>query len=312
MTSIPKVAHAAADLERTMILFPSARLAFRAFLERAVPARGRRILLPAYVGWSPKEGSGVLDPVTELGLAFGFYKVDHDLHVDLADLEHQLEQGPAVVVLIHYFGHVDPGYPRAVALARGRGALIVEDEAHAMLTDLFGGSCGRLGDVCLFSLHKMLPMTTGGMLVVNPGARELVEGLVGDTALRSPWELDLFTMASARRQNAALLAELLRPLAGRVDPLWTLPPDEVPQTFAVKIRTVSRDVLYERMNTAGFGVVSLYHTLVSSLPKAAFPESHELARHVMNLPVHQEASEEALVAMVEELERQVDRLESGA
>lgn len=306
---IPKISQHAASLQRTVIMFSSAREAFRAFLARVV-APTQRVLLPAYVGWSAREGSGVFDPIASLKLTVGFYRVDSTLQIDLAHLEQELANGAAVVVLIHYFGHVDPGYASAVELARRYGALIVEDEAHAMFTDMFGGSCGRLGDVCLFSLHKLLPMPTGGALVVNPGREGLVEGLVSDPSIPSPWEFDLLTMVRARRRHAEVLGELLAPLAGRVDPLWTLPPDEVPQTFAVRIRGVSRDLLYERMNAAGFGVVSLYHTMIPEITAAQFPASHELARTVMNLPVHQEASEHELRAMVVELSRQLDLLSS--
>ncbi len=300
--TIPKVAHQGAALERPTVLFPSAREAFRAFLARNV-APGKRVLLPAYIGWSAREGSGVFDPIAAVGLAPAFYRVDGSLHLDLADLEQQLATGVAVVVLIHYFGHVDPAYREAVALARKYGAIVVEDEAHSMFTDLFAGTCGRLGDVCLFSLHKLLPVAIGGALVVNPPGRALVEGITGDPAIASPWSYDLHRMVDARRRNAALLAELLRPLAGRVDPLWTLPPEEVPQTFAVTVRGTSRDQLYENMNAAGFGVVSLYHTMISALPAEEFPISHQLARTVMNLPVHQEAAEPALRAMVAALDR---------
>ena len=303
--AIPKVAHEAAALERPALLFPSAREAFRAFLAANV-ASGRRVLLPAYIGWSPREGSGVFDPIAAVGLEPAFYRVDASLHLDVAHLEQQLGRGAAVVVLIHYFGHVDPSYREAIALAREHDALVVEDEAHAMFTDLFAGTCGRIGDVCLWSLHKLLPVATGGALVVNPSGRELCRTLTGDPAISSPWAFDLHRMAQARRRNAALLAELLRPLRGRVDPLWPLAPDEVPQTFAVKIREMSRDVLYERMNAAGFGVVSLYHTMIAPISPDEFPVSHELARTVMNLPVHQEASEQALRAMVDELARQLD------
>ena len=57
------------------------------------------------------------------------------------------------------------------------------------------------------------------------------------------------------------------------------------------------------MNAAGFGVVGLYHTLVSELGEAEFPDSHWIARRVLNLPVHQDATPGSLEAMVSELAR---------
>jgi dTDP-4-amino-4,6-dideoxygalactose transaminase len=302
--AIPKVAHQKTLLERPTLLFPSARTAFAAFLSRAT-TRGARIALPAYIGWSPREGSGVFDPVVEAQLIPVFYRLDESLHIDLVDLEARLQDGVRVLVLIHYFGHIDPSYTQAVALGRKYGALVVEDEAHAMFADLHLGRCGRLGDVCLFSLHKLLPVTTGGALVVNPRARALCEGLESSPGITPPWQFDLVPMIHARQRNARLLATRLDPLKGRVDPLWTLERDEVPQTFAVRIRGVSRDLLYDKLNAAGFGVVSLYHTMIDTIAAEAFPVSHAMARTVMNLPVHQEATEDSLEAMVHELERLV-------
>lgn len=304
---IPKVAQTAAPYRRRIVRFPSARAAFQRVLERIGP--GKRVLLPAYIGWSAREGSGVYDPIASVGVIPVFYRVDSALHIDLDDFEHQLAGGAAAVVMIHYFGHVDPRYHEVVLLARAAGAIVVEDEAHAMFSDLFGGVCGRLGDVCLYSLHKLLPTSIGGALVINPGSRMVFEDseLRDDAEISSPWDFDLLPMARARRRNAALLAKLVAPLVERgVEPLWPLVPDEVPQTFAVKIRaSVSRDVLYERMNAAGFGVVSLYHTMISAIGSSEFPVSHELARTVMNLPVHQEATEDELRALVDELARQL-------
>lgn len=301
---IEKQAGGAAAFRRPALPFANARSAFRALLEAAGFEPGDRVLLPAYIGWSPREGSGVFDPVAELGLDPCFYRVDERLDLDLGDFERQLRDNRVrVAVLIHYFGRVDPRCAEAARLARRHGALVLEDEAHALLTDLVAGGGGRMGDACIFSLHKMLPVESGGMLVLNPGAAELADRIpAGADAAAEPWEFDLFELARLRRRNAALLAELLRPLRGEVDPLWEeVPADAVLQTFPVLVRSVSRDRLYFAMNEAGFGVVSLYHTLIDRLPRDDFPASHFLARHVMNLPVHQDAEPEQLAAMVDRL-----------
>ena len=54
---------------------------------------GERVLLPAYVGWSAKEGSGVFDPVDELGVPYAFYRLDDRLRIDLYGLEQCLRVG---------------------------------------------------------------------------------------------------------------------------------------------------------------------------------------------------------------------------
>jgi dTDP-4-amino-4,6-dideoxygalactose transaminase len=285
--------------------FENGRAALQAFLRAARVPSDHFVALPAYVGWSVREGSGVFDPIQSLNLKCVFCRVDERLHMDLDHLRQLFRTHPvAVLILIHYFGHVDPGYAEAAALARTNGALLVEDEAHSMLTDLVGGIAGRLGDACIFSLHKLLP-TPGGMLVWAAGRDPQQSGEEKDQApIERPWEFDLAAIARRRRENALILRELLVPLAGKAYSLWeTITPGEVPQTYPVVVRNGCRDWLYQAMNDAGFGVVSLYYRLVSIIEPAEFPVSHWLSNHILNLPVHQDVDPERLPAMISTLDR---------
>lgn len=303
---IEKQARSGEQSRRTFASFPSARAAFAAFLRAVAPSGDGAVLLPAYVGWSAREGSGVFDPVTELRLPHAFYRVDRRLRIDLDHLEQVLRtERVRALVLIHYFGYVDPCYRQAAALAREHGAVVLEDEAHALLTDLVGGESGWVGDACLFSLHKMLPVGSGGLLVVNPSAGQALRDIgPAGGEVRQPWEYDLAAFAARRRENAAHLHRLLAPLAAHVEPLWGPPgPGVVPQTFPVLVRKTSRDRVYHELNEAGFGVVSLYHTMIESITDREFPDSHQLAKTVLNLPVHQDVAPGALEALVDRLGR---------
>lgn len=300
---IPKTALATDNFARPYRPYANARTAFAAFLRALDFQPGEHVLLPAYVGWSAREGSGVFDPVEQLGLAASFYRLDRRLQIDLEHLHRQLRtRRVKLLVLIHYFGHVDPSYAAAVDLARQQGSWVLEDEAHAMLTDLNGGTSGRLGDASIFSLHKLLPVAGGGLLLVPERHRELLERAPDGQAATGPWLYDLAAIAECRRRNARCLAELLPPLAEHLEPLWdSLAPGEVPQTFPVVIKQASRDDLYQRLNAAGFGVVSLYHTLISQIAQDEFPDAHFLSRRILNLPIHQDVSAAHLVALVEQL-----------
>ena len=108
------------------------------------------------------------------------------------------------------------------------------------------------------------------------------------------------------------LTALLEPLAGRVDPFragWDGSDADVPQTYPVLVRTVSRYRLYDAMNAAGFGVVALYHTLVSLIGESEFPESHDVSRQVLNLPVHQDLGGAQLDALVAHMAESICTLE---
>jgi len=284
--------------------FKNARSAFKAFLQAHCPAPSDKVLLPCYIGWSSREGSGVFDPVAELGLEHRLYRMDERLTIDLEHLRRCFSTGNIkLLVIIHYFGYVDPGYREAVAMAREHGALVLEDEAHALFTDLVGGVAGRLGDAAIFSLHKMLPVESGGMLLLN-GERgiENVGIRQDETGLVLPWEFDLPAIARKRVANAHQLAGLLDPHRELVEPLREGPsPGETPQTLPVIIRKGSRDRIYQMMNAAGFGVVTLYHTLIDRIDPENFPEAHRLSRRILNLPLHQDADREMLVRMTERL-----------
>ncbi|HLL82214.1 MAG TPA: DegT/DnrJ/EryC1/StrS family aminotransferase [Longimicrobium sp.] len=295
---------------RPVLPYGTAREAQQVFLEAAGLAVDEVVLLPAFIGWSAREGSGLFDPIQNLGLAYRFYPVTADLRVDVdAFAELLRRERVGVVILVHYFGYVDPAYPVLVELARAHGArLVLEDEAHAMLSDWVGGICGRAGDACIVSLHKLFPVATGGALVFNTPAHPMLDRIATPGSPRA-LEFDFAGIARRRVRNATLVEELLGGLADEVAPLWPgLPEDVVPQTYPVVIRRASRNDLYFRMNEAGFGVVSLYHTLVKELSAEDFPASHELARRIMNLPVHQDAEPDQIRAMMEELGRQVRAL----
>jgi dTDP-4-amino-4,6-dideoxygalactose transaminase len=102
------------------------------------------------------------------------------------------------------------------------------------------------------------------------------------------------------------LDKLVRELAPGIEPLFGAPGcREFPQSYPVMIRNGSRDRLYHEMNAAGFGVVSLYHTLISQISSDCFPATAKVSRHILNLPVHQDASEKVLESMVRELASRV-------
>ncbi|MCL1595636.1 MAG: DegT/DnrJ/EryC1/StrS family aminotransferase [Actinomycetia bacterium] len=296
---------------RRFFWYPSARSGFGALLDSTASTKRERVLLPAFIGWSHREGSGVLDPVTSRGIPHSFYRMGADLRIDLTHLEELLQRHEVrLLVIIHFFGYVDPGYRSAVDLAQKHGAWVLEDEAHALYTDLIGGLSGSLGNAAVYSLHKMLPLPIGGMLVLNGGSNEVRElSPAGDPDKDVLWGYDLARIAQQRVTNALLLAELIGPLNGDVDLLWPkLEPGVVPQTLPVLVRSVPRDLLYEHMNNALGGVVTLYHTLVDGITLEEHPESHALSRRIMNLPVHQDLGPAEIHAVASQLAASVEAL----
>jgi len=268
-------------------------------------SRNDEVLLPSYIGWSSREGSGVFDPIEELGVQYSFYRISQRLQVDVDDVKAKIQtRRPRLLVLIHYFGFPDPNADALCRFARDNDVFVLEDEAHAMLSDQVGGICGRSGDAAIYSMHKLLPFARGGRLVLNRNipekSMEMTVRPMSDDSAESFHDYDLYRIALRRRENACFLLHLLRDNCQCLEPLYSsLPDGVVPQSLPVLINGGSRDDLYFQMNTLGYGVVSLYHTLIDQIRSEEFPEAHHLSRHMINLPVHQDTDKRALGGLVE-------------
>jgi dTDP-4-amino-4,6-dideoxygalactose transaminase len=305
---ISKLAIDNTRFSRKFFMYNRARDGFSALLKSLDFNNQESVLLPAYIGWSPREGSGVFDPVLENKIKYTFYAMDESLNIDLNSLKHAFDNNEIkLFVIIHYFGYVDPCYDKAIAMARDYGVTVLEDEAHSFFTNFIGGISGRKGDASIFSLHKMFPISTGGMLTLNDSETNFISNVVD---INFPFDFDFYTMSRKRIDNSIRLAELLRPHSSKVTIMKpVLKNGEIPQTFPILINTVSRDKLYESMNDSGFGVVSLYHTMIENITDNSYPKSHFVANRILNLPVHQDVESSQINEMVSELLLQIDILE---
>lgn len=241
-----------------------------------------KILLPAYIGWSCKEGSGIFDSVIKSGVNFDFYRLNNSLQINFEDLKNKLSSS-CIVLIVNYFGFPDLNYKLITDYLKDNKIPFVEDCAHAWLSDLIGGVCGRAGNYTFYSLHKILPIKYGGMIVDNNLNNSNVEE-------SSPFEVeyDLYSIYTKRRQNYTYLSNKLYGL-DKIEILYPkLNSGICPQTLPLLISDYDRDKLYFEMNDKGFGVVSLYHTLIQDINLMEFPEAMYVSKHIINLPIHQD------------------------
>ena len=270
------------------------------------------LLIPAYIGWSPKEGSGIYDPIVKLaqsGLTHSFYRIDSLLNIDIEDLHQQIKQNSTriqVLLVVNYFGFYDSHLQEIIRIAHEAGVTVIEDNAHGLYTHLRSG--GIEADATFFSLHKMLPFKAGGSLIVKN--KELsalsLNGLTEDKTNYKPWLYDLGMIARVRRENYNYLLKIIhtKDHSGSFDILYDdLPLEVVPQSLPILISKGNRFAIYERMNEAGFGVVSLYHTLIEPLQNPSFSESLALSGRILNLPVHQDVDTDLYEEMIDLLIR---------
>ncbi|EFK59774.1 DegT/DnrJ/EryC1/StrS family aminotransferase [Sphingobacterium spiritivorum] len=245
-----------------------------------------KILLPAYIGWSPNEGSGIFDSVKNSSLDFDFYNLDRNLKIDFDHFKNKIKETKScIVLLVHYFGFPDVQYQKIINWLDQNNILYIEDCAHSWLTDLIGGKCGRNGRFAFYSLHKMLPVSGGGIMVDNkPDIDNKSE------TFQPHFDLgyDLFTIYRKRRENYTYLVEKLKGIPN-IDIIHTDLEDGIcPQTLPVVIRNYDRNKLYQEMNDFEIGMVSLYHTMIDELKNSTSEAANFTSKHIINFPVHQD------------------------
>jgi len=289
------------NFKRNWIYTKSAREAWSVIIEnyRVLYPYGS-ILLPAYIGWSPNEGSGIFDPVKRSGLKYYFYNLGLRLQIDFEHFKQQvLANKTSLVLLVHYFGFTDNNYKEIVHWLKNNNIFFVEDCAHALLTDFIGGKCGRAGDFSFYSLHKILPIMDGGLIINN---KPMVNSKMCLTKFNISY--DLYNIYIKRISNYKYLTSLLKVL----EQDFTLLHDNIedgfcPQTLPVIVENYNRDQLYKEMNLACFGLVSLYHTMISELNDFSCDAVTILSKKIINFPIHQDISFNDIDEMVNQLKK---------
>jgi dTDP-4-amino-4,6-dideoxygalactose transaminase len=292
----------------------SARSAWRLILESTRFSTGTSVLVPAYVGVSDREGSGLWDPIEQTGAPFTLYALDDKLRPDHDALEALLATSKhPLLLVVHYFGMVQADLHRLRRACLRHGTLLIEDCAHVPGPQRHSGGPGSVGDAAFYSLHKSIAVSSGGLLRINKADWRLPEPPVSDrcdpTCLEQLLRTDLDAVAAARRENYRWLSARF---VG-TDGLTVLYPnfgEYVPHDFPVRIHDGRREKLYFALMAEDLPTVALYYRLIDAIRPEAFPISHELSRSILNLPVHQDTEladlkhlSDRLVALLADLRR---------
>ncbi|AEE26797.1 DegT/DnrJ/EryC1/StrS family aminotransferase [Francisella hispaniensis] len=254
------------------------------------------VLLPGYIGISPKEGSGIFDPIYKLSVEIDYYKMNSNLLIDFDDLKmltESYEKKKIAVLIVNYFGFIDINIKHIAEYLKQKGCWIIEDNAHGFFT--FHNYCNTLNfsDATFFSLHKMLPFSQGGSVMISNQQLRNMKYRGDDLSITkyNPFNYDLKKIANKRVNNyRSLLSEikkidysmyfsLLKPNLGK---------EVVPQTFPIVIKKGNRDEIYRLMNEKGYGVVSLYHSMIEPLCILKHDAALKLSKSILNLPIHQD------------------------
>jgi len=145
------------------MFYYSARYALAAAIGALNLSPDQSILMPAYNCWVEVE------PVVRLGVKIDWYRVKTDFSLDEDDLVGRIRPETAAIFVIHYLG-----FPQRLAKIRQicteRGIVLIEDCAHALLSNDGDVPLGSTGDMAIFSLRKTVPIPDGGCLLINDHA----------------------------------------------------------------------------------------------------------------------------------------------
>lgn len=285
------------NFKREWIYTNSARQAWSQIIEKYKKRNpSGKILLPSYIGWSANEGSGILDSVADSGLDYAFYELGFYLEINVNDLKEKVfSDKNQLVLIVNYFGFIDQNYEIITDWLIENDIFFIEDCAHAWLSDLIGGICGRKGSFAFYSLHKLLPVASGGIRVNNSFEMQERNGKINPFV---DLNYDLLGIYNTRRNNYRYLCKLLMDIS-QIEVIYKkLEKGICPQSLPVIIRNGDRDKLYFEMNKLGFGMVSLYHTMIDSLLTHASDAASILSKKIINFPIHQDVNKEDIDEMV--------------
>ena len=260
------------------------------------------IFIPGYIGWSPREGSGIFDPLNKImGLNRYYYRMTKDLAIDIEALKKNVHE-KSILLIVNYFGFRDKQINTVIQIAKEKDCVVIEDNAHGFFTFFCKGSVGA--DLTFFSLHKMFPFNEGGsLLLLNDKLAVHPKQNLEDFIELIPFIYDINGIARRRKENFKSLMALMKGNEDYFVPLKAIEDlvENVPQTFPIIIKRGNRDKIYEIMNERGYGVVSLYHTMIEELRNEEHGDACWLSKHIMNLPVHQDCDGTEYTNMIDAL-----------
>ena len=138
-------------------LLNSGAAAIRAALELAGVGSGSSVLLPAF------NCPAMVDAVVSAGATPRFYRIAADLAIGVAEVSAAFNDDTRAVLVPHLFSRVQDLLP-IKELCQQRGALLIEDCAHAMFGALGAVAVGSVGHFAAASPRKFLPLMEGGLL----------------------------------------------------------------------------------------------------------------------------------------------------
>jgi len=281
------------NLVDELVFTNSARLAFSHILKNIKNHfGGLNVLLPAYIGITDREGSGIFDPIVANNASYEFYALNKNLEIDINYLSALVEENEFnVLLIVHYFGICKNNLNAIRELCDTYNVILIEDCAHAFHIGMSEQKLGVIGDYSFYSVHKHLPVASGGILKINSQKFNLNElsdkDRMTNEIMKQLIQTRFSEVAEKRRSNFLIYRELLEGISN-IHIMYDLDNHEIPQTFPVLVNNGLREKLYFWLMERNLPVIALYYRLIENIDRNKFPNSYEVSNSILNLPVHQD------------------------
>ncbi|MBI2135128.1 DegT/DnrJ/EryC1/StrS aminotransferase family protein [Candidatus Woesearchaeota archaeon] len=294
-----------------IVFCSSARTGFEHLL-RSLKLGRKKILMPAYIGETDTDGSGVFEPIRNTRTAYDFYSVSRKLVPNMDEIEKKLKTGNyGALFIIHYFGFSQCDPAEARALCDKFGVIFIEDCAHTWCSKSNQRKLGTFGHFSLFSIHKLVAAKGGGFLLKN---KEFNMEPLDQSKKISPDDMQLFFTSNWEKINKIRLRNynyLLDALRNEklIEIMYPkLEQGIIPLNFPILFKKNLREKVYFRMIKKGVITIALYYRLIPEIPVSKFPVSVEISNSILNLPVHQDITPEDLKKTVNALKESLKEL----
>lgn len=293
------------------LYYDSARSALKTILQELNFSGNKKLLLPSYIGITDREGSGVFDPVEETNTPYDFYEMNPDLGAEKKGLYKKIKTGNyEALLIIHYFGFCQNDMLELLHICKENNVVLIEDCAHTMLGQYKGMDLGSFGDFCFFSLHKFLPITSGGCLKINNDdylymLDNHVENKPNNEVLDVVLKANLKEINKKKRENYLHLLDLIKNIEGMEIMYPHLPEGITPHNFPILIKNQQREKVYFKLIENKVPVISLYYRMIQPILDGDFTNSRYLSENILNLPVHQDIQIDDLKYIAKQLKKAI-------
>jgi dTDP-4-amino-4,6-dideoxygalactose transaminase len=208
-----------------------------------------------------------------------------------------------VIVVIHYFGWPGANMEIIRSICNTANITLIEDCAHAFHWGHPKQNLGIKGDYAFYSIHKYLPVKSGGILhAINKPIRiemEPADNNLNFEIIEVLSKAQLDKIALRRRLNFKRAVNGISKFKGITILRSNIP--LTPQSLPVLIHGEGiREKVYFSLLKKGIATTALYYRLHEYIDKINFESSFQISDQILNIPIHQDLTNNMIDEMINE------------